>query len=64
MKNVDQVNKVATSYRLSATALELLEKLAEVGGLSKASTIELLIRNEARRQNFTIKPTKKGAVKK
>ena len=44
--------KESTSFRLSARALELLRELAGRLGLSQASTLEMLIRERARRENL------------
>jgi hypothetical protein len=41
--------KRATSYRLSDRALELLGRLSEHYGFSRASVLEMLVRAEARR---------------
>jgi len=46
--------KIKTSFTLSPDALLLLEKLAAQYGLSKASTLEFLIREKAKALNLTV----------
>jgi hypothetical protein len=41
--------KRATSYRLSDKAVEMLTKLSDHYGFSRASVLEMLVRAEARR---------------
>ena len=43
-------NKQAISLRVTPQAKEMLVKLAEVSGLSQASVIETLIRQEAKKK--------------
>ncbi len=45
--------KIRTSYALSREALDLLERLAERFGLSRASVLEMLIRDRARAEGMT-----------
>jgi hypothetical protein len=45
-------NKKRTSFALSEQALELLKKLADSKGLSQASTLEVLIREDAKRMGL------------
>ncbi len=44
---MQQGNKIATSYRLSPAALELVGKLADKFGLSQAGIVELAVRKLA-----------------
>lgn len=44
------MTKYPTSFRLSPDALALLAKLADALGLSQASTIELAVRQLAKRE--------------
>ncbi len=50
--------KIRTSYTLSREALYLLERLAERYGLSRASVLEMLIRDRARQEG--IAPKERG----
>ena len=45
-------NKKKTSFTLSETAIEFLGKLAEMKGVSMASYIEMLIREQAKREKL------------
>jgi predicted DNA-binding protein len=47
--------KRATTFRLSVTALRMLQELAERGGTTKTAILEAIIRREASR---TLKPEK------
>jgi hypothetical protein len=53
------MSKKRTSFALSEKALELLPKLADQRGLSMASTLESLIREEAKRLNIPVDSDKK-----
>ncbi len=45
------------SFRLTETADNLLDQLAERMGLSKTAVLETLIRNEAKAEGVEYKPT-------
>ncbi len=45
---MDQPKTKSTSYRLTETAIDLIEKIGRVHGLSRAAVIEMLARKEAR----------------
>ena len=47
--------KIRTSYTLSREALDLLERLAERYGLSRASVLETLRRDRARQEGIADK---------
>jgi predicted transcriptional regulator len=51
--------KIATTFRLSATAAKLLTALAERGGTTRTAILEALIRREAGRQKITTTESKK-----
>ena len=46
-------NKVGASYRLSETALNLIDTISTKLGLSQASLIEMVIREEAGRRGIS-----------
>jgi hypothetical protein len=50
--------RAALSFRLSAIAADLLAKLAERAGISKTGILEMLIRQEARKQG--VRPDPEG----
>jgi hypothetical protein len=52
-QSVEHEIKHATSFRLSLKTRRLLVALAQQLGLSQASTIEMVIRKEARREGVT-----------
>lgn len=53
-------NKVARSYRLSPTAVDLIEHLTEKLGLSQAGTLELAVRRLAEQEGVKVSTATKG----
>lgn len=47
---------VATSYRLTREAHELIEKLSQANGISRAAVLELAVRTLARRPGMLPSP--------
>lgn len=47
-------NKNKRSFRLTETADALLQSLADKKGLSKTAVLEILIRDEAKREGVTV----------
>jgi hypothetical protein len=50
MKKKTHDRKVATSFRLSATAIDLLQALVKATGIGRSACLELAIRELARAQ--------------
>lgn len=57
------LDKVLMNFRVSIAARDILIALAESKGLSMTGALELLLREEARREKIVIKPVKKRAAK-
>jgi predicted transcriptional regulator len=55
--------KRATSFRFGEDTLRLLEQLAEVKRISQRAVVEMLIRQEARREGLLPKPSPGGKKK-
>lgn len=46
------MTKQNKTYRMTTEAVELLKRLAEVKGISPTATLEILIRDAAKKQGF------------